>query len=56
MTNSKADTKIIVNNSRDVMMTSFLTKKGIGSIRHLGSATLIYSNVFHFTILLKTRN
>ena len=34
------------------MMTSFVTKKGSGSICRLGSAILNYCTVFH---LLKTR-
>ena len=39
---------ITFNNSSDVMMMSFITKKETGSIRHLRSAILNYLNAFHF--------
>ena len=34
------NTLIILNNSSDVMKTSFIVKEGSGTIRHLGSAIL----------------
>ena len=35
---------MIINSYSDVMITSFITKKGTGSILHLGSAILNYLN------------
>ena len=43
-----ANTYIIFHNRSDVKMTSFISKKGTASIRHLRSVILNYFNVFHF--------
>ena len=43
------NTLIILSNSSDVMMTSFIGKEGSGAIRHLGSAILNLLSVIHFT-------
>ena len=43
--------KIIFNkNNREVMITSFVTKDGAGSDRHLRSATFYKSDVFHYKL------
>ena len=44
------DTLVTFNTSSDVMMASFMVKEGSGTIRHLGSTFLNFSNVSTFTL------